>query len=169
VRGKKLYAWEVPSLMQQGSVSSSPDSQVVARQQELFAAVQGVLDAVAEDVRQGLLETVGIHSQQISGEKCAIVLALAPETDAAVIAQAIDLENVEAWCANGQVHVAIGPWYTTKDIDQVVLSVTKVIHVMLGLHAAPVCELPAAKSLSQRLLAAATQVLTLQRHYADQD
>jgi hypothetical protein len=169
VRGKKLYAWEVPLLMQQGSVSRSPDSQVVARQQELFAAVQRVLDAVAEDVRQGLLETVGIHSQQISGEKCAIVLALAPEADAAVIAQAIDLENVEAWCAKGQVHVAIGPWYTTKDVDQVVLSVTKVVHVMLGLHAAPVCELPAAKSLSQRLLAAATQVLTLQRHYADQD
>lgn len=155
--------------MHQGNTIPAPsDSQVAERQRELFAATQQVLAAIAEDVRQGLLETVGIHSRPTSGPKCAIILELAPNTDAAVIAAAIDRENVEAWCANGKVHVAIGPWYTTKDVDQVVLSVTKVMHVMLGLHAAPVCELPGAKSLSQRLLAAATQVLTLQRHYSDQ-
>jgi hypothetical protein len=163
-------AWTLPPLMQQTlSVTDMKGSQVALRQQELLAATRAVLEAVAEDVRQGLLETVGLHSRPAQGEKCGIVLELAPGTDAAQIAEAIDLENVEAWCVNGQVHVAIGPWYTTKDVDQVVLSVTKVIHVLLGLHAAPVCEIPATKSLSQRLLAAATHVLTLQRHYADQD
>lgn len=154
---------------QQGAITSPAGSRVAERQQELVVSTRHVLEAVAEDVRQGLLETVGLHSHPTQGEKCAIVLELPPGTDATQIAIAIDLENVEAWCANGKVHVALGPWYTTKDVDQVVLSVTKVIHVMLGLHAAPVCELPAAKSLSQRVLAAATQVLTLQRHYADQD
>lgn len=154
---------------QQGAIISPAGSRVAERQQELFAMTRNVLDAMAEDVRQGLLETVGLHSHSAPGEKCAIVLELPPGTDAAQIAQAIDLENVEAWCVNDQVYVALGPWYTTKDVDQVVLSVTKVIHVLLGLHAAPVCEIPAAKSLSQRVLAAATQVLTLQRHYADQE
>lgn len=171
VRGKKLAAWELPPLMQQAmhaALISPADSQVAARQQNLFAATRNVLDAVAEDVRQGLLETVGLHSHQAQGEKCAVVLELPPDAEGETIARAIDLENVEAWYANGQVYVAIGPWYTTKDVDQVVLSVTKVIHVLLGLHAAPVCALPGAKSRSQRLLAAAMQVLTLQRHYSEQ-
>jgi hypothetical protein len=151
------------------TLTSPAGSQVVARQQDLFAATRNVLDAIAEDVRQGLLETVGIHSHQAQGEKSSVVLELASDVDAETIAHAIDLENVEAWYANGQIHVAIGPWYTTKDVDQVVLAVTKVVHVLLGLHAAPVCELPVARSLSQRLLAAATQVLTLQRHYSRPD
>lgn len=154
---------------QQGAITSPAGSHVAERQRELLESTRNVLKAVAEDVRLGLLETVGLHSHPGQGEKCAIVLELPLGTDAAQIAAAIDLENVEAWCINGQVHVALGPWYTTKDVDQVVLSVTKVIHVLLGLHAAPVCEIPAAKSLAQRVLAAATQVLTLQRHYADQD
>ncbi len=48
------------------------------------------------------------------------------------------MENVEAWCdENRYVHAAIGPWYSTKDVDQVVLSITKVVHVKLGLHAMP--------------------------------
>lgn len=56
--------------------------------------------------------------------------------DGALIAHAIDLENVEAWFDSaGRVRVAIGPWYTTKDVDQVVLAITKVTHVLLGLHA----------------------------------
>jgi hypothetical protein len=170
VRGKKLLAWELPPIMQQTrSVTEVKGSQVGVRQQQLFVATRAVLDAVAEDVRLGLLETVGLHCRPAQTEKCAIILELAPGTNAAQIAEAIDLENVEAWCVGGQVHVAIGPWYSTKDVDQVVLAVTKVIHVLLGLHAAPVCESPATKTLSQRFLTAATQVLTLQRHYADQD
>lgn len=165
-----MLAWELPPLMQQTlSATNVKGSQVALRQQQLFATTRAVLDAVAEDVRIGLLETVGLHSRPAQTEKCAIILELAPGTNAAQIAEAIDLENVEAWCAGGQVHVAIGPWYSTKDVDQVVLSVTKVVHVLLGLHAAPVCAIPANKTLSQRFLTAATQVLTLQRHYADQD
>lgn len=145
-------------------------SQVSARQQDLFASARAVLSAITEDVRQGLLETVGIHSRPAEGERAAVILELPLHAEAKTIARAIDLENVEAWYENGQVYVAIGPWYTTKDVDQVVLAVTKVIHVLLGLHAAPVCELPTAhKSVTQRLLAAAIQVLTLQRHYAPRD
>lgn len=163
-------AWELPPLFQQAQqapLSGPTGSSVAAQQMELWHVTRDTLAAVAEDVRQGLLETVGIHSRQADGSKAAVVLELPAGADARQLAQAIDMENLEAWCTGDEVYVAIGPWYTTKDVDQVVLCVTKVVHVLLGLHAAPVCELPAARSFSARVLAAAAQVLTLQRHYSD--
>lgn len=94
------------------------------------------LAAVANDVRLGLQETVGIDAKWVEGERASVVISLPEGTDTHFIARAIDLENVEAWCdEHNQVHVAIGPWYSTKDVDQVVLSITKVVHVLLGLHA----------------------------------
>ena len=109
-------------------------------QTQLVQATQQALAAVANDVTKGLLETVGIVSkwgaEDAENSKCSVVLELPDEADPEFIANAIDLENVEAWCdENKQVHVAIGPWYSTKDVDQVVLSVTKVMHVLLGMHA----------------------------------
>jgi hypothetical protein len=96
------------------------------------------LAAVANDVRLGLLETVGVPAQWHEAERASVVLTLPQDTDTHFIAHAIDLENVEAWCDDqARVHAAIGPWYTTKDVDQVVLSITKVTHVLLGLHANP--------------------------------
>lgn len=95
------------------------------------------LASVANDVRLGLQETVGIAAQWSEGERASVVITLPEGTDSQFIAHAIDLENVEAWCDEyNRVHVAIGPWYSTKDVDQVVLSITKVVHVLLGLHAA---------------------------------
>jgi hypothetical protein len=113
-------------------------------------------------VRQGLLETVGVNSRLIEGERCGIAIELPPGTDLEMIARAIDLENVEAWLGeDGQAHVAIGPWYSTKDVDQVVLTTTKVVHVLLGLHA--VCSLPQVENLSfaRRVMRSAADVLVL--------
>ena len=109
-------------------------------QTQLAQATQQALAAVARDVVSGLQETVGIRSKWnaefVEHAKCSVILELPSDADSAYIAKAIDLENVEAWCdGNKQIHVAIGPWYSTKDVDQVVLSVTKVVHVLLGLHA----------------------------------
>jgi hypothetical protein len=110
-------------------------------QQRLREATDTALAVIARDVQAGLSETVGVRAEWFIGYnpegRASVVLTLPEGTNARRIALAIDLENVEAWCdEEGRVHVTIGPWYTTKDTDQVVLSVTKVTHVLLGLHAA---------------------------------
>ncbi len=134
-------AWNTPPLMAKpaSDTSGQPEgSQVPRAQQQLIRATRETLAAIAEDVRKGLLETVGISSRLIQEERTSIVVDLPAGTDTALIARAVDVENVEAWCdSEGRVHVAIGPWYSTKDVDQVVLCVTKVVHVLLGLHAVP--------------------------------
>jgi hypothetical protein len=139
VRGQKLLAWRLPPVAQlaQGESIAGPQGSAVPwAQMRLLEATRMALAAVANDVKQGLQETVGIDAEMIEGECAAVVLTLPADTDTELIARAIDLENVEAWCDNeARVLVAIGPWYTTKDVDQVVLSITKVVHVLLGLHA----------------------------------
>lgn len=134
-------AWRLPPLLASiapGETITGPEGSTVAwAQVRLQEATRMALAAVANDVRLGLQETVGIAAQWSEGERASVVITLPEGTDSHFIARAIDLENVEAWCDDqNQVHAAIGPWYTTKDVDQVVLSITKVVHVLLGLHAA---------------------------------
>jgi hypothetical protein len=87
-------------------------------------------------------------------------LVLPEDTDVEKIARAIDLENVEAWLDNdNKVNIAISPWFSTKDVDQTVLSTVKVIHVLLGVHAAD-AEQP--KSLGQKLLASVADIMQIQ-------
>ena len=145
-------AWNVPAVMS-GSAperNAEPEGSTVPEaQRQLVQATRQALDAIAEDVRTGLLETVGIHSRLIQADRTSIAIDLPEGVDTELIARAIDLENVEAWRdPEGKVHVAIGPWYSTKDVDQVVLSVTKTVHVLLGLHATK----PEKSSLLQRWL-----------------
>lgn len=133
-------AWQWPLLVTRltpsETITGPAGSKVAWAQKRLVDAAQMALACVANDVQIGLQETVGIHAQLAQGERASVIITLPVGTDTNYIAQAIDLENVEAWCdENGQVHAAIGPWYTTKDVDQVVLSITKVVHVLLGLHA----------------------------------
>lgn len=136
-------AWQLPPMMvklKNYSTEKPAGSIVPWAQAQLAQATQQALAAVAQDVVSGLQETVGLCSrwgaESVEDAKCSVILVLPPEADPHYIAKAIDLENVEAWCdENHQVHVAIGPWFSTKDVDQVVLSVTKVIHVLLGMHA----------------------------------
>ena len=143
MRGRKLLAWQVPPMMvnvKNYSTEKPVGSMVPWAQTQLVQATQQALAAVANDVTNGIKETVGLSgkwgSESLENERCSVVLELPAEADPEFIAQAIDLENVEAWCdENQKVHVAIGPWYSTKDVDQVVLSVTKVVHVLLGMHA----------------------------------
>ncbi len=143
MRGQKLRAWQLPPLMinlKNYSTEKPAGSMVPWAQTQLAQATQQALAAVARDVVSGLQETVGIRSRWgtefTEHAKCSVILELPSDADSEFIAKAIDLENVEAWCdENKQVCVAIGPWYSTKDIDQVVLSVTKVVHVLLGMHA----------------------------------
>lgn len=141
MRGQKLLAWRLPPLLAglaSGQSITGPEGSTVAwAQVRLLEATRMALASVANDVRLGLLETVGIAAQWAEGERASVVITLPEGTETQLIARAIDLENVEAWCdEHDRVHVAIGPWYTTKDVDQVVLSITKVVHVLLGLHAA---------------------------------
>ncbi|MBI1763582.1 MAG: hypothetical protein HYR56_19325 [Acidobacteria bacterium] len=136
-------AWRIPPVLAQVPAFGSEKpvgSMVPWAQTQLFHATRQALAAVAQDIANGLAETVGIRcawgTELAADERCSVVLELPPEANVDYIAHAIDLENVEAWCADDQmVHVAIGPWYSVKDVDQVVLSITKVTHVKLGLHA----------------------------------
>jgi hypothetical protein len=130
-----LLAWELPALMreaQERALTGPAGSLVAPAQWSLFASTMRVLDAIADDARNGLRETLGIECRLATGEKAAIALDLPPGIDPRTVAAAIDRENIEAWCKNGHVHVAIGPWYTTQDIDYVVLSITKVLQFLIS-------------------------------------
>lgn len=128
----------------------------------MFAATEKVLASIAADMRVGLLETVGVESAfAVDGERCSMILELPAETDTEYIARAIDAEQVEAWrgAADGKVHVAVNPWYSTKDVDQAVLCAIKVIHVILGIHAT---DTPAPQSFAQKLRSSLAEVLAIQ-------
>ena len=135
-------AWVIPETMANvpNAANEKPvGSMVPWAQAQLFHATQQALAGVAQDVANGLAETVGIRcawgTELKAGGRCSVVIELPTSADPEYIARAIDLENVEAWHTDGRVHVAIGPWYSIKDVDQVVLCITKVVHVLLGLHA----------------------------------
>ncbi|MEP6901762.1 MAG: hypothetical protein ABJA66_08430 [Actinomycetota bacterium] len=165
MRGTKLKAWRIPLVWKdlQENVLSIPEGSFVPSKQELMLrSTQEVLNAIAADVRGGLLETVGVESSiSLEDERCSMILALPATADPKKIAEAIDAENVEAW-QDGQnrVHLAINPWYSTKDVDQTVLCAIKVIHVLLGLHA--VCEVKP-KTFGQKLLSSLRDVLNAQQ------
>lgn len=131
-------------------------------QEKMSKTTREVLNAIAKDVRGGLLETVGIESSlSTNDERCSMRLELAEGTDTELVARAIDAENVEAWTdEQGRVHVAINPWYSTKDVDQTVLCTIKVIHVLLGIHADD-AEQP--KTLKQKLLSSIAEVMQIQQ------
>lgn len=160
-------AWRTPLVVtnaQGGDIAGPEDSRVPKTQKKLLAATRAALEAVAEYVRTGLSETVGVGSTWVETDRSSVVLELPPGTDTELISRAIDLENVEAWRdEEGRVHVGIGPWYSTKDVDQVVLSITKVVHVMLGLHASDIQPQPKG---FQKLLSAVAEVWAAQKHAA---
>ena len=124
---------------------------------------QATLDSIAEDVRGGLLETVGIKSSfSIDDEnRCSIILELPEETDNKIISEAIDAENVEAWLDNSEkVNIGISPWLSTKDVDQTVLCGIKVIHVLLGIHAS---DKTPPKSFGQKIMSAVMDVMNARK------
>jgi len=167
VRGTKLEAWRIPPVWEslRENVLTVPEgSSVPQRQKKMLAATLEVLTAVAKDAREGLLETVGVGSElSMDGGRCSMVLDLPENADAQEIARAIDLENVEAWRdERGKVHVGLSPWFSTKDVDQTVLSAVKVIHVMLGIHASDADALKP-KTLKQKLLSSVIEVMQIQK------
>ena len=90
-----------------------------------------------------------------------MMLILPDGVDTERIASAIDAENVESWCdESNRVHIAVDPWYSTKDVDQTVLSATKVIHVLLGLHAN---DADRSMSLGQKFKVSLAEILSLQK------
>lgn len=120
------------------------------------------LDAVFADVREGLLETVGVECVLSVEDRCSAILHLPENADTELIARAIDLENVEAWLdENKRVHVALSPWFSTKDTDQTVLSPVKVIHVLLGIHA---CDLPPTKTFKEKIFSSIAEIMKLQKN-----
>ncbi len=157
-------AWRIPphwKSLEENAFAVPEGSIVPAKQKKLFAATLEVLTAIGKDMRAGLLETVGVESSlSIDAERCSIILDLPENADAEHIALAIDAENVEAWRGeNGKVHVAVNPWYSTKDVDQAVLCAIKVIHVVLGVHATDAAQ---PKTLGQKLRASLAEILAIQ-------
>ena len=164
MRGTKLEAWRVPpnwENLQLPDVSAPENSQVLATQKQLIKTTLTTLEAVFEDVRGGLLETVGVDCVLSIAERSSVVLNLFDGCDTEQIAQAIDLENIEAWQdENGRVHVGISPWLSTKDVDQTVLCTVKVIHVLLGIHAADNAAPP---SFGQKILSTVAEIMNIQK------
>ncbi len=166
MRGTKLIAWRVPAVwkdLQTGKIPAPENSKVLSNQKQLLTATQVTLNAVYRDVRMGLLETVGVNCTLVIDERCSVALDLPAGTDTELLARAIDLENVEAWRnEQGKVNIAVNPWYSTKDVDQTVLSAIKVIHVLLGIHASD-ADITLPKTLKQKLLASVAEVLAIQK------
>ena len=167
MRGTKLTAWQIPSVwkgLQENELTDAENSKVIQKQQRLFNATREVLTEIVRDIREGLLETVGVDGDFSTADgRCSIVLNLPADADTGTIAQAIDAENIEAWRdEQGRVHIAVNPWYSTKDVDQTVLSAVKVIHVMLGIHAAD-AEATKPKTLGQKILASLAEVMQIQK------
>lgn len=167
MRGAKLKAWRIPPIWEtlNENVLVIPEGSTVPQKQEkMLRATYEVLMAVAKDIREGLLETVGVDStlSMIDG-RCSMVLQLPDGGDTEKIAGAIDMENVEAWRDEpGKVHIGVSPWYSTKDVDQTVLSAVKVVHVMLGIHATD-NKAAKPKTLRQKLLSSVMDVMQIQK------
>jgi hypothetical protein len=128
----------------------------------MLKVTEDVLNAIARDVRGGLLETVGVESSlSLDNERSSMRLELPEGSDTELIARAIDAENIEAWRdEQNKVHIAINPWYSTKDVDQAVLCTIKVIHVLLGIHATDTAQ---PKTFGQKLLASVVEVMQIQK------
>jgi hypothetical protein len=143
-------------------VTEMPEGSFVLKgQRKLFASTERVLNLIANDVRGGLLETVGVESSLVIDDRSSMALALPKDANTQKVAEAIDLENVESWCGgDDRVHIAIHPWYSTKDVDQTVLSATKVIHVLLGLHAEST---ESEISLIQKIKVSLAEIFNLQK------
>lgn len=148
--------------MEEKPVTPIKGSTVSQNQLKLIKAMNEVLKAMFQDIRQGLLETVGVESSlSLENDRSSVCLDLPEGADLELIARAIDAENVEAWCdENDKVHIAVNPWYDTKDIDQTVLSTVKVIHVLLGIHATDKAQ-PA--NFKQKFLSSVLDVLAAQK------
>ena len=159
-----MLAWNVPPvwrILQTGKAAAPENSKVLAGQKQLMKATEAAIDAVFADVRQGLRETVGVDCILEIDERCSVVLDLPDGTDAEKIARAIDMENIEAWRDETErVHVCLSPWFSTKDVDQTVLSAVKVIHVLLGVHAADNAAPP---TLKQKIFGAVAEIMSLQK------
>ena len=164
MRGTKLLAWRTPPVwkdLQTGEASAPENSKVLSNQKQLMKVTLTTLDAVFADVRQGLRETVGVDCELVVDKSCSVVLNLPAETDTEMIARAIDLENIESWRDESwRVHVGISPWFSTKEVDQTVLSPVKVIHVLLGVHASDSAE---PKTFGQKIFGAVAEIMTLQK------
>ena len=165
MRGAKLEAWRIPFVwkgLQENNLTAPENSKLLQKQGNLLKATEQALSEVAKDMREGLLETIGVESRlSIDDERCSVILKLPEGTDAEKIAQAIDMENIEAWCdSQKEVHIGISPWFSTKDVDQAVLSAVKVIHVLLGIHAGDKAQ---PQSFSQKLLSSIVEVMQLQK------
>ena len=165
MRGKKLMAWEIPAIwkdLEENALQIPEGSSVSQKQKVLLKTIRQVLAAVSKDMSEGFLETVGVESTfSMDGGRCSMILKLPKEADVEKIAQAIDLENIEAWCDDeGRVHVAVSPWYSTKDVDQAVLSAVKVVHVLLGLHAANANQ---SKTIREKILGSIAEIIKIQK------
>ena len=148
--------------MRESVLTAPKGSRVLQKQSALIKATNEALTAIVKDVRGGLLETVGVESSfSIDNDRCSVILELPDGTDTELIARAIDAENIETWRDGSEkVHVAISPWLSTKDVDQTVLCATKVIHVLLGLHAA---DNASPKSLGQKIMTAIRDIMVAQQ------
>lgn len=147
--------------LQANKLTAPENSKVLANQKRLREQTLATLEQVFRDAREGLLETVGVDCALVVEEVCSVALVLSADADAEKVARAIDLENIEAWLDEaGKVHIGLSPWFSTKEVDQAVLSAVKVIHVLLGIHATDT-EQP--KTFKQKLLGSIAEVMQIQK------
>jgi hypothetical protein len=144
VRGEKIMAWRVPKILFDGGIiTAPPGSKVPYMQKRLLDATQNALAAVAEDVCIGFKLTVGLDAEWCleRAERTSVILHLPENADIDYVVEAVNLENLECWKdEQNRFHVAIGPWFTTKEVDHVVLCTIKIVHEYTGLLHADMAE-----------------------------
>jgi hypothetical protein len=77
-------AWRTPpvvSNVQDRTIAGPVDSRVPQTQRRLLAATRAALKAVADDVKTGLSETVGVGSTWVETDRSSVILELPPDTD----------------------------------------------------------------------------------------
>lgn len=130
-------AWQIPQLFYDGGlIPAMPGSKVPYMQKRLFDATQNALAAVAEDICIGFKLTVGLNAYWFleATEKTSVIVEIPENIDLDYVVEAVNAENLECWKdEQNRFHVAIGPYFSTKEVDHVVLCTIKVVHEFTGL------------------------------------
>ena len=104
-------------------------TQQVALVQQMTALQQ----AVAQQVVQGLFETLGMTAR-LTDDLDGVALVLDDDVHLGFVVESINLEGAWSEVRGEQVVLLVQPWFSAEEIDQTILSAVKVLHVLLGIH-----------------------------------
>lgn len=106
---------------------------LAARQLALVQQMTALQQAVAQQVAQGLYETLGMTAQ-VTRDLDGVALTLDDDVHLGFVAESINLEGAWSEVRDEQVILLVQPWFSAEEIDQTILSAVKVMHVLLGIH-----------------------------------